>query len=261
MTGLRGAALFLSLALILAACGEAGTENPPPPQETGGGPEIPAGPYTADSLEALRSLLAALPQNTPDGPYRIEVSAVSLSERDGGEGLKALYASLQGRYAVLDLDACTGATVCYTEDALQNFAPWPGRDRLAGVILPPQALRIGYYAFINCVSLETVVVPPGLKTIGHYAFKGCASLRRIDLPSSLTVIDFGAFEGCSRLESLTVRAVTPPAPGSNSAPWFTGTAPDLTIYVPPESVEAYQNAPAWASHAAKIRAISAEHEG
>jgi hypothetical protein len=184
------------------------------------------------SIGAMDSWLAGLPVNSYATAYYIALSDVELSEKSGGGGLKALFVALagKGKYVTLDLDACTGATVGWSETP-GGHENWSGKDTLVQVVLPASATHIGYWAFANCVSLESVVMPASIKAIGQYAFQGCTSLK-----------------------SVTVLAGTPPKKGNSNIGWFTG-ADSLTIYVPPASVNTYKAAEGWSAYAARIRAI------
>ena len=89
-----------------------------------------------------------------------------------------------------------------------------------------------------------------LASIGAYAFAGCRSLTSITIPESVTSIGADAFWSCSSLTSVTINAVTPPTLGSRAMP-----SNVRNIYVPTESVSAYQSASGWSSYASKISAI------
>ena len=108
------------------------------------------------------------------------------------------------------------------------------------------------YAFQNCTSLAEITLPAGVTSIGRYAFNGCTSLAEITLPASLTSIGSYAFYGCSALQYIRIEATTPPTLAStNAIPSTIGA-----IYVPDESVAAYQAATNWRSFASKIKGIS-----
>ena len=63
---------------------------------------------------------------------------------------------------------------------------------------------IGWAAFQNATTLESVVLPESLESIGSEAFKGCTALKSITIPVGVTSVDYRAFEGCTALESVTI---------------------------------------------------------
>ena len=63
---------------------------------------------------------------------------------------------------------------------------------------------IGYCAFDDCGSLESIVIPGSVTSIGDYAFGGCSSLANIEIPDGVTSIGYYAFGGCSSLESIVI---------------------------------------------------------
>lgn len=98
---------------------------------------------------------------------------------------------------------------------------------ITSVNLPDSVTRIGWDAFENCRSLETVTmstgltrierfafqncsklasidIPEGIETVGAFTFSGCSSLETISLPTSLETIETYAFSGCSSLESIDI---------------------------------------------------------
>ena len=94
----------------------------------------------------------------------------------------------------------------------------------------------------------------GIITLENSAFDGCSSLAEIILPAGVTSIGNDAFKNCSSLQYIVVKATTPPTLSStNAIPSTIGA-----IYVPDESIEAYQAATNWNSStfATKIKGIS-----
>jgi hypothetical protein len=101
-------------------------------------------------------------------------------------------------------------------------------------------------AFRFCVNLEEVEIDEGVTTIGNFAFVGCKNIEAISLPSTVTQIGGGAFCKLPNLVAMKCAATTPPTwkwydvfqvDGSND-----GRHPDLKLYVPTGSENAYQDA-------------------
>ena len=105
-------------------------------------------------------------------------------------------------------------------------------------------------AFRYCSSLAEIALPDTLTSIGNFAFQGC-KLSHIILPEGVTSIGVGAFD-TSSLQYIRIEATTPPTlESTNAIPSTIGA-----IYVPDESVAAYQAATNWSSFASKIKGIS-----
>ena len=129
-----------------------------------------------------------------------------------------------------------------------------GCAALAEVSLPASLTSIGQYAFLGCKSLTRAVnfENTQLTSISSELFSGCSSLTEIALPAGVTSIGSNAFYGCSSLQYIRIEATTPPTLAStNAIPSKIGA-----IYVPDESVAAYQAATNWSSFASKIKGIS-----
>ena len=125
---------------------------------------------------------------------------------------------------------------------------------LTEVSLPASLTSIGQYAFLGCKSLTRAVnfENTQLTSISSELFRGCSSLTEITLPAGVTSIGSNAFYGCSSLQYIRIEATTPPTLAStNAIPSTIGA-----IYVPDESVAAYQAATNWSSFASKIKGIS-----
>lgn len=93
-----------------------------------------------------------------------------------------------------------------------------------------------------------------IQRIAMKAFADCPNLKYVVLPETLTRIENSAFAGCP-IQIIICKAVTPPI-WVNMASMY--MLRELTnIYVPAESVSAYQSASNWSSYASKISAIPA----
>ena len=144
---------------------------------------------------------------------------------------------------------------------------------LTSVTLSGNIIAIGRVVFGGCVSLVNVILPNSLKRLGvteqeggygqagDGVFQGCTSLTSITIPSGVTSIGDRAFSDCSGLTTVTVEATTPPqfVDGPSYYPadkhCFRNCVNLTSIYVPSESVAAYQSASGWNLHASIIRGI------
>ena len=91
---------------------------------------------------------------------------------------------------------------------------------------------------------KNTIIPDNIFTIGKTAFAGITALTNVTIPSSVTSISNLAFWQCSNLTSITVLATNPPTLASNA---FNLVPTGIPVYVPCESIEAYQTATGWSS--------------
>ena len=129
-----------------------------------------------------------------------------------------------------------------------------GCSSLVEITLPASLTRIGTYAFQNCSALTKVngLGSTQVNTLSSHAFEGCGALKEITLPATLTDIENYVFRGCVSLKYFRINANIPPT--LSWAPAFPSTID--AIYVPDESITAYQEATGWTSYASKIKGIS-----
>ena len=130
----------------------------------------------------------------------------------------------------------------------------------------PEVIKIGSYAFKDCVSLTNITIPNSLTTIelasfadctslnnvhipdniyyiGNWAFSDCKNLTSVHIGCNITAVHTGAFGNCTKLMSIFCKAPNPPAiyyststdSKYNSFP----SNPGMTIYVPAHSYEEY----------------------
>ena len=158
-----------------------------------------------------------------------------------------------GNYA---FNGCSSLSEITLPDTLTSIggAAFYGCSSLADISLPASLTSIGGSTFNSCSLLTRVINLENTKvtSIGNYAFNGCSSLSEITLPDTLTSIGEAVFKYCSSLQYIRIEATTPPTLAStNAIPSKIGA-----IYVPDESVAAYQAATNWSSFASKIKGIS-----
>ena len=59
-------------------------------------------------------------------------------------------------------------------------------------------------AFINCISLKTIILPNGLESLGSSAFEGCSSLSKVVMSNKLKEIEPTTFKDCVELQDVTL---------------------------------------------------------
>lgn len=143
---------------------------------------------------------------------------------------------------------------------------------LESVTIPNSVTSIGTGAFATNPRLTSVSIGTGVTTVGLKAFLGCDSLRSIVFPDSVTTINDMVFldthleylEIGTGIQSIgnqcvdsahnngiaNIKATVPPTLGNHNFEY------GWTIYVPDESVLAYQTATGWMSLSNKIMPVS-----
>lgn len=133
-----------------------------------------------------------------------------------------------------------------------GFYAFANCDSLTSIVITDSVTAIYDSAFTNCSSLTDVNIPDSVTSIGDYVFEGCSALTNAIIGSGITSIGRGIFNSCPSLKSITVNATTPPTLGTHV---FSSTH-NCPIYVPDDSVLAYQTADNWIEYADRIKGIS-----
>lgn len=133
-----------------------------------------------------------------------------------------------------------------------------GCSILSSVTIPYGITSIGEYAFYGCSGLteinvkpdsgytSVVIIPNSVTSIGKYAFRNCKGIVTVWCSRNITSIGDYAFRGCSELHSIDIKATTPPSLGNGA---FADCQVLQYIYVPADSLSAYQSAPGWSNYA------------
>lgn len=111
------------------------------------------------------------------------------------------------------------------------------------ITIPSSVTEMGERAFMICTGITSVTIPEGITHIPNLAFEECLSLTSVTIPATVASIGNTAFSWCSALMSVTCHAVTPPACGE-----YVFGSVDMSacqLFVPENSLEAYQNAATW----------------
>ena len=101
---------------------------------------------------------------------------------------------------------------------------------------------IGADAIWGIDDLTEVSIPNSITTIGENVFWACYYMTKVTIGSGVTSIGAGAFALCEGLTEMTVLATMPPTLGDDA---FGGVNRDIPVYVPAESLAAYQAAEVW----------------
>ena len=126
-------------------------------------------------------------------------------------------------------------------------------ESLTSVDIPTTVTSIGEAAFYYCTALTKIVIPESVETIGAWNFYCNDQLTTVILPSTLYSIGSCCFDSCPNLSKVTCRATVPPAIGSMDC--FANINSECTLYVPENSLSAYQAHATWGHHFASITAM------
>lgn len=125
---------------------------------------------------------------------------------------------------------------------LISFAP----KNITNYTIPEEVTSIGYGVFRSCSTLTNITIPQSVSHIDEFAFENCQNLTSVIIPQSVISIAKRAFRDCSSLTSVYCKSIEPL---ELSYDVFEGTASDLKIYVPKESVDKYKTAKEWSEYA------------
>lgn len=103
--------------------------------------------------------------------------------------------------------------------------------------VPSQVSTVEKEAFRECTSLSEVSLNEGLLTVGDNALRETA-IKKLVIPSTVTKVGKKVAEKCAQLQRIECLAPTPPELSGESNN-------KIELYVPSQSVSAYQNAKNW----------------
>lgn len=159
-------------------------------------------------------------------------------------------------------DSTTGEIFDYNNTSAPMIDTWDTRyyiSQIASVRINDNVTELGESAFYGNTHLTSVNIPDNVTSIGNYAFGDCTALATVTIGTGIQSIAdqaFGGYDNTSNLTSVTVKATTPPTLGYdvfNDSMSGEIINPNLVIYVPSASVDAYKSA--WSEYADRIQAI------
>ena len=107
-------------------------------------------------------------------------------------------------------------------------------------------------AFYSSGISGDLVIPDSVTSIGEWAFGQVGILTNVVIGSGITTIGNFAFGWPQGINSITIKATTPPTLTNSGVFSGTGSCP---IYVPSGSVNAYKAATNWGDYTSRIQAI------
>lgn len=110
---------------------------------------------------------------------------------------------------------------------------------------PEHVTSIGWEAFACKKDLEEVVLTDNVIGVGGYGyiFNGSKNLKKVTISANMRNLEYDPFGGCDNLTTVYCRAVVPPSLKTNSSDSI--DFPNLTIYVPQQSVDKYLASSDW----------------
>lgn len=114
----------------------------------------------------------------------------------GNSEKNKVYAKISGDYSyeLIDDDSITILNYLGSEKNLSIPTEIDGKT----------VKKIGYGAFAECKSIETLEVPNTVTSIDNYAFSQCSQLKEMSIPNSVVSLGQYVFAGCNSLENLVV---------------------------------------------------------
>ena len=147
-----------------------------------------------------------------------------------------------GSWAFAGCSALTDVSISESVTIISNNA-FRECSILEEITFPTGLTQLGAEVFYECRNLKTATLPEGLSSIETSTFYHCGNLQSVVIPKSVTSLGWGVFFGCEKLTSVTSNATTPPSCSDTS--FFAFNIAACTLYVPDESVSAYQQANYW----------------
>lgn len=188
-------------------------------------------------------------------------------------------------YMFRDCTNLINVTLPNTLESIGDYA-FQNCGKLPSITIPNKVTTIGSYVFSGCTLLKEITIDSNpltsktsytstsnnfyklfgsqvnkyiftdnIQTIGKYTCYSCSNLKAVEIGTNVTSIGNNAFSSCYLLESITIKATTPPTLGANV---FTGNKTGRKIYVPAGSVDTYKAASGWSTYASYIEAIPTE---
>ena len=159
-------------------------------------------------------------------------------------------------YAFANIDGLTTATIGNSVTSIGEYAFYQCTG-LASISMGNSVTSIGEYAFYGCTKLQKIILPNGVKEIKNSTFES-SGLTSVAIGNSVTVIGSRTFVYCSNLKEVICYNTAPPSVVIDryyaSDNTFYGNADGRILYVPTESMNAYQSS-GWGRFGFTIRSL------
>ena len=111
------------------------------------------------------------------------------------------------------------------------------------IVVDPEVRTICERAFTNCYQMTSVVFGDAVTLIDNYALEDCDAVESITLGSGIVTLNRYSLE-CENVKRVYSKALVPPIDIS-SYTFYGARLSEAVLYVPAESVAAYQTADVW----------------
>lgn len=115
--------------------------------------------------------------------------------------------------------------------------------RAGEVIVDPAVQIVNERAFTNCYQMTSVVFGDAVTLIDRYGVDECSAVESITLGSGITTLNSYSL-ACKNVKRVYCKALVPPTDISDYT-FYGAKLSDAVLYVPAESVTAYQAADVW----------------
>ena len=142
---------------------------------------------------------------------------------------------------------CSGLTSVEIPNSVTSIgdSAFSGCTGLTSLTIGNSVESIGYAAFAGCEGLTSLTIPNSVTSIGDHAFYGCTGLTSLTIGNNVDTIKVAAFADCSGLSMMMVKASEPPTLTDTNV--FHGVTTSIPVYVPNDSLSAYQSADVWSN--------------
>ena len=142
---------------------------------------------------------------------------------------------------------CTGLKSVEIPNSVTSIgdSAFSGCTGLTSLTIGNSVESIGYAAFAGCEGLTSLTIPNSVTSIGDHAFYGCTGLTSLTIGNNVDTIKVAAFADCSGLSMMMVKASEPPTLTDTNV--FHGVTTSIPVYVPNDSLSAYQSADVWSN--------------
>ena len=136
-----------------------------------------------------------------------------------------------------------GTHISYNTSSDYSYSPFYRNTTLRAVRLGDNVSQVYDNEFYGCTGLKTAIIGENVTEIGNYAFSGCSSIESFLFGKNVKTIGNEAFSDCTALTKLESHSATPPTCGTEALDDINKW--DCTLYVPQNSLTAYQSADQW----------------